>query len=140
MTDLLERVGRAKVDLLKLDIEGGEEALFTANYDVWIDRVQALIVEIHGAKVYEAIKNVMTTRGFTMQRQGEKLIFFKEKSSRKVHSVERHFEDFDGDRAITFRCVSHRGPESEVTSEQESSAKDGNLFSAERNQLKVETE
>jgi hypothetical protein len=31
-------------------------------------------------------------------------------------------------------------PESEVTSEQESSAKDGNLFSAERNQLKVETE
>ena len=31
-------------------------------------------------------------------------------------------------------------PESEVTSEQESSAKDGNLFSAERNQLRVETE
>ena len=28
----------------------------------------------------------------------------------------------------------------EFTSEQESSAKDGNLFSAERNQLKVETE
>ena len=31
-------------------------------------------------------------------------------------------------------------PGSEVTSKQESSAKDGNLFSAERNQLKVETE
>ena len=31
-------------------------------------------------------------------------------------------------------------PESEVTSEQESSAKDGNLSSAERNELKVETE
>ena len=30
--------------------------------------------------------------------------------------------------------------ESEVTSEQESSADDGNLFSAERNQLRVETE
>ena len=31
-------------------------------------------------------------------------------------------------------------PESEVTSEQESSARDGKLFSAERNQLEVETE
>ena len=30
--------------------------------------------------------------------------------------------------------------ESEVTSEQESRAKDGNLFSAERNQLKIETD
>jgi hypothetical protein len=31
-------------------------------------------------------------------------------------------------------------PESEVTSEQESSAKDGKLISAECNQLKIETE
>jgi hypothetical protein len=31
-------------------------------------------------------------------------------------------------------------PESEVTSEQESKAKYGNLFGAERNQLKVKTE
>jgi hypothetical protein len=46
MTDLLERLGTAKVDLLKLDIEGAEEALFTANYEEWVDRIQTLIVEI----------------------------------------------------------------------------------------------
>jgi hypothetical protein len=48
---------------------------------------------------------------------------------------------FDGFKLIEVRQKGLRlMPESEVTSEQESSAKDGNLFSAERNQLKVETE
>jgi hypothetical protein len=38
------------------------------------------------------------------------------------------------------RMVLPLRPESEVTSEQESRAKDGDLFSAERSQLKVKTE
>ena len=38
------------------------------------------------------------------------------------------------------RMVLPLRPESEVTSEQESKAKDGDLFSAERSQLKVKTE
>jgi hypothetical protein len=46
----------------------------------------------------------------------------------------------DARRALIWKKVLRLMPESEVTSEQESSAKDGNLFSAERNQLKVETE
>jgi hypothetical protein len=41
---------------------------------------------------------------------------------------------------IWWQKVLHLMPESEVTSEQGSNAKDGNLFSAERNQLKVKTE
>jgi FkbM family methyltransferase len=80
ITDLLERLGTEQVDLLKLDIEGGEEALFSANYDEWLDRVRALIVEVHGPKSDEAIRGVMTNRGFSMQRQGEKLVFSRIKS------------------------------------------------------------
>ena len=38
------------------------------------------------------------------------------------------------------RMVLPLRPESEVTSEQESKAKDGDLFSAERSQFKVKTE
>jgi FkbM family methyltransferase len=83
ITDLLGRLKAAKLDLLKLDIEGAEEALFTANYDEWIDRVQTLIVEIHGAKAYEATKSVMISRGFSMQSQGEKLIFSRIQSSQE---------------------------------------------------------
>lgn len=80
MTDLLERLGTEQVDLLKLDIEGGEEALFAANYDQWLDRVRALIVEVHGPKSDQAVTSVMTNRGFSMQRQGEKLVFSRIKS------------------------------------------------------------
>jgi FkbM family methyltransferase len=75
ITDLLERLGTVNLDLLKLDIEGAEEALFAENYEEWVDRIRTLIVEIHGEKGYEAIKRVMTNRGFSMQRQGEKLVF-----------------------------------------------------------------
>jgi FkbM family methyltransferase len=70
ITDLLERFGTAKVDLLKLDIEGAEETLFSANYDEWIDRIWGLIVEVNGAEAYEAVRGVMANRGFSMQRQG----------------------------------------------------------------------
>jgi FkbM family methyltransferase len=75
ITDLLEKLGTEQVDLLKLDIEGGEEALFAANYDEWLHRIGALIVEVHGAKAEEAIRGVMTNRGFAMQQQGEKLVY-----------------------------------------------------------------
>jgi FkbM family methyltransferase len=87
MTDLLERLGTAKADLLKLDVEGAEEALFTANYEEWVDRVETLIVEIHGAKAYEAVKSVMTKRGFSMRIQGEKLVFSAMKSPKETSSA-----------------------------------------------------
>jgi hypothetical protein len=52
--------------------------------------------------------------------------------------------DVDCNRFEVSLMWSHKGlhlmPESEVTSEQGSNAKDGNLFSAERNQLKIKTE
>jgi FkbM family methyltransferase len=83
ITDLLERLGTRNLDLLKLDIEGAEEALFAANYEEWVDRIRTLIVEIHGTKAYEAIKSVMIDRGFSMQRQGEKLVFTRTKFSQE---------------------------------------------------------
>jgi Methyltransferase FkbM domain len=75
--DLLGRLETADLGLLKLDIEGAEEALFTKNCEEWIDHVRALIVEVHGAKAKEAVISVMTKRDFRMEQQGEKLVFFK---------------------------------------------------------------
>jgi len=77
IVDLLGRVETAEIGLLKLDIEGAEEALFTENYEEWIDHVRAMIVEVHGAKAKEAVMSVMTKRDFHLERQGEKLAFFK---------------------------------------------------------------
>jgi FkbM family methyltransferase len=76
IADLLGRLKTVDLGLLKLDIEGAEEALFTENYEEWIDHVWALIVEVHGAKAKEAVMSVMTKRDFHMEEQGEKLVFF----------------------------------------------------------------
>ena len=47
MRTLMQRFGVDQVDLLKLDIEGGEKELFTAPDLAWMDRVGTMAVELH---------------------------------------------------------------------------------------------
>jgi FkbM family methyltransferase len=44
---ILDELGWAKVDLVKIDIEGGERELLRHSAD-WIDRVGQIVMEIHG--------------------------------------------------------------------------------------------
>jgi len=46
MRTVLEHVGDRRIDLLKIDIEGGEGALFDAD-TTWLDRVDAIMMEFH---------------------------------------------------------------------------------------------
>lgn len=45
--DLLHRSGFEEIDLLKMDIEGAEKAMFSEAYD-WLDKVKAIAIELHG--------------------------------------------------------------------------------------------
>jgi FkbM family methyltransferase len=45
--DLLDKAGSAEIDLLKLDIEGAEEELFSREYEEWIERVNMIVIETH---------------------------------------------------------------------------------------------
>lgn len=45
--DIMTRAGVDQVDLLKCDIEGGEEALFCDGDPSWLIRVQAVAMEMH---------------------------------------------------------------------------------------------
>lgn len=44
---LLERAGKERVDLLKLDIEGAELELFEAERSAWLHRVGVILAELH---------------------------------------------------------------------------------------------
>jgi len=46
MDEVLDLVPDGRADLVKIDIEGGEEALFSENCS-WLDRVDAIIIELH---------------------------------------------------------------------------------------------
>jgi FkbM family methyltransferase len=86
IADLLGRLETADLGLLKLDIEGAEEALFTENYEEWIYHVRALIVEVHGPKAKEAVMSVMTKRDFRMEQHAEKLVFYQTNNSIAGHN------------------------------------------------------
>lgn len=50
MKELLSRFDGGRVDLVKVDIEGAEEAIFSGDLS-WLQSVQALIVEMHEDRV-----------------------------------------------------------------------------------------
>jgi hypothetical protein len=78
----MEEYGSDKVDLLKLDVEGAEEGLFSHSDVTWIDRVNSLIVEVHSRFAYKLICDTLLTRGFSLSQRGEKLFFLRDQVRR----------------------------------------------------------
>lgn len=72
MADILDRNGIGVVDILKMDVEGAEEAIFKADLS-WLDRTKLLILEIHDKYVdREFIEERLAEAGLVKQvgRQG----------------------------------------------------------------------
>ena len=61
--DIISVSGFARVDLLKVDIEGGEVALFDRVHP-WMDRVGAMVVELHHPVTVEQFSETVTAAGF----------------------------------------------------------------------------
>jgi FkbM family methyltransferase len=62
--ELLQLSKFEQIDILKINIEGAEKELFGENYDLWLGKVNVLVIELHDAirpgchaTVYSAIKN-----------------------------------------------------------------------------------
>ena len=47
---VMKKTGFDRIDILKLDIEGSEKELFSENYDVWMDKVNVIVIELHDRK------------------------------------------------------------------------------------------
>ena len=60
---LLERAGCEHVDILKVDIEGSEAIVFAENYDEWIHRVKAFLIELHDERSHKAFFTALNTSG-----------------------------------------------------------------------------
>jgi FkbM family methyltransferase len=55
MPDLMQSHGVSQVDILKLDIEDAERALFSPVQDSWVAHVRAIAMEIHSGPSLEAV-------------------------------------------------------------------------------------
>ena len=62
------------VDLLKIDIEGSEAALFSSNVDKWIDRVRNICIELHGEQCRKVFFEGMRNHTFETATSGEYLV------------------------------------------------------------------
>lgn len=72
---LLEMAEVDTIDLLKLDIEGAEEALFSHEDLSWLDHVRVVVIEVHGPAAETAVRNALRGRPFAETLQGEKYIY-----------------------------------------------------------------
>lgn len=58
------------IDLLKIDIEGSEEFLFSGNTE-WLNRVKMLVVEIHTTSFRPVCESILRSRGFIIEASSE---------------------------------------------------------------------
>ena len=61
------------IDLLKIDIEGSENGLFSLGTERWLDRVRNLCIELHGEECERAFRSAMQGYRYEQARSGEYL-------------------------------------------------------------------
>lgn len=66
LPSLIRQFDIPRLDILKIDIEGAEEALFLKNPEAWLDRVNWLIIEIHTESILNVIARILKEHGFSM--------------------------------------------------------------------------
>lgn len=68
---LLEAMGAARIDLLKVDIEGSEVELFGPNSAEWLPRVRHIVIELHGRKCEETFFAALRGFDYELSTDGE---------------------------------------------------------------------
>jgi len=81
IADLLREVSPAKLFVVKIDIEGFEEDLFSSNTE-WVDEVEVIIIEPHdwmcpGKGTSFNFQQVLGRRAFELLISGENLIYIR---------------------------------------------------------------
>lgn len=59
---ILRESGKEQISILKIDIEGSEAAVFSENYQNWLDRVDNLVIEIHGTQCEKIFREAIRDR------------------------------------------------------------------------------
>ncbi|MBX2853313.1 MAG: FkbM family methyltransferase [Phycisphaeraceae bacterium] len=80
---LLEASGHERIALLKIDIEGSEQALFSEGVEAWLGRVDNLVIELHGQACERVFYKAIEPYGFDVQASGGVVICRSRQSTRR---------------------------------------------------------
>jgi len=78
--EIMKTHGFESLDIVKIDIEGAEEALFRSNYEAWLPKTKMLIVELHERNwpgVSKNFRRAIAKYSYTGKRHGEYEVFIK---------------------------------------------------------------
>lgn len=68
---LLRRSGHERISVLKVDIEGSEAEMFREGHHDWLDRVDNIVIELHGPECERVFNDAIAGEGFTVSRCDE---------------------------------------------------------------------
>jgi hypothetical protein len=71
MDSLIEIAGVDTVDLLKVDIEAAELAVFGETAKKWLPRVRNICIELHGPDCQETFFNALADFEYELEHSGE---------------------------------------------------------------------
>lgn len=74
---ILEQTGWEHIDILKMDIEGAETAVFATDVDRWIGKVNVLIIELHqdvAPQCARLLCSALASADFRLSWRGEDLV------------------------------------------------------------------
>ncbi|MEC4813038.1 MAG: FkbM family methyltransferase [Scytonema sp. PMC 1069.18] len=78
--NLLEKSSKSSIDLLKMDVEGAETVIFSQNYENWLNRVQNIVIELHGKECENTFFQALSTYQYNLSHSGELTVCQKIKS------------------------------------------------------------
>jgi FkbM family methyltransferase len=74
LSGLLKRDGQEFIDLLKIDIEGAEEVVFSGDCRFWLSRTRNLCIELHGDQCRSIFDSAMSSYTCDRQPSGELIV------------------------------------------------------------------
>lgn len=80
--DIKTILGTETLDIVKLDVEGAEKAIFEENFEEWLPYTKVLIIETHDRMLpgcSRAVFNAIIKYNFKCELSWENLVFYNEK-------------------------------------------------------------
>ncbi|MGH7437044.1 MAG: FkbM family methyltransferase [Polyangiaceae bacterium] len=71
VASLLAASGHPRISILKVDVEGAERVIFAGRPGPWLDVVDNLVIELHGAECEAVFHRAIADRGFEVSRCDE---------------------------------------------------------------------
>jgi FkbM family methyltransferase len=71
MADILRMIDGSAIDILKIDIERSEVALFGSHTEPWLEQVRNIAIELHDEECRQAFHNALNGYSFRLQSSGE---------------------------------------------------------------------